>query len=182
MAASPSVSSGQYAPLTLAVVGGNVSGVFSDRRGENGPGGAPQFTCAFLLHGTLEGDRANIASWTPGDGKRIAGELVFKGDAVTLQLQEDQPGCLMTSGDMVQKPYEVSRTMDGADWLGVALVSAHRAFIRTAPGAPASRKPYLVALDPVVILERAGEWTRVEYLGGETPVSGWLRTAELVAP
>jgi hypothetical protein len=182
MAASPAAISGQYAPLTLAVVGGNVSGAFSDGRGENGPGGAPQFTCAFLFRGTLEGDRATITSWTPGDGKRIAGELVFKGDAVTLQLQEDQPGCAMTSGDTVQMPYEVSRTMDGAGWLGVALVSARRASIRVAPGAPAPRKPYLVAFDPVVILERAGEWTRVAYLGGATPVSGWLRATELVAP
>ncbi len=179
MATPMAVRSGQYDALTLVVAGHQVSGAFSDHRGENGSGGAPQFTCAFLLHGTLDGDRAKVETWTPGDKRRIAGNLTFEGDDVVLQLQEHQAGCAATSGDMVRTPYKLSRTMDGAGWLGVALVSAQRAFIRAAPRGSISRRPYLVEFDPVAVLQRAGEWVRVAYPRGGSSVRGWLRTTEL---
>jgi hypothetical protein len=181
LAAAPSARSGQYDSLTLAVVDGTVTGTFFEQRGEAGPGGAPQFSCTFLLRGKLEGDRAKIDTWTPGDKERIAGELVFKGDEAMLKLMENQDGCGMTSGDMVHEYYKATRSQEGKGWIGVGMVSAKRAAFRPAPKARAPRKPYIVAYDPVVILECKGDWLRASYLGGDRPITGWLRRNELAA-
>ena len=76
--AEPAARSGVYGTMSLAVAGTTVSGVFSEARGEGGSGGAPQFSCIFLLRGTLVGDHATVETWVPGRPERVSGELVLK--------------------------------------------------------------------------------------------------------
>ena len=181
LAATPSGRSGQYNALTLVVADNTVTGAFSDASGPVGTGGASQFNCVFLLRGKLEGDRARIDTWAPGEKEHIAGELVFKGNDVMIRLAKDQPGCGMTGDGMVGESYNAARTKEGTGWIGVSIVSAGRAAFRPAPDAAAPRRPYVIENDPVVILARKGEWVRASYVGGRTPVTGWLRRDELIS-
>jgi hypothetical protein len=58
-------------------------------------------------------------------------------------------------------------------------VTARRAVLRTEPGPAPARGPYLVAYDPVAVLERRAGWVRVRYQSGKAPVEGWLPTTDL---
>lgn len=59
VAAEPAARSGTYGSLTLAVSGDAVAGVFAEQRGAADVG-APQFSCLFLLRGTLASSRAKV--------------------------------------------------------------------------------------------------------------------------
>ncbi|RIY01428.1 hypothetical protein D3218_08725 [Aureimonas flava] len=173
--------SGSYGPLALAVGDdGSVHGVFAERRVGNGSVDAPQFSCLFLLEGRLEGDSADVDTWVPGEVDRIGGELRL-GAEPTLRLEENHGGCLMTTGDMRDAPYDLLLDEPRADWIGAGLVTAERAILRPSPSdAPGSRRPYLVRFDPVAVLARRPGWIHVEYLeaaGGR--VTGWLREADV---
>lgn len=176
--AGPPPVSGQYGSLTLAVVDGAVSGVFSERRMGNGTATAPQFTCVFQLRGRLRGERARIETWYPG-GATIPGELVLVDGKAFLTLEGNQDGCLTTSGDMVRQPFEIGLSRAARGWIGVGLVESPRAAFHPAPGASTPRAPYVVASDAVAVLERRGGWVRASFLGGRRPVTGWLRAADL---
>lgn len=178
LSATTLARSGDYDSLTLVVVDGIVTGTFWDARGL-GPGGGPQFTCIFMLRGKVDGDRAKIDTWAPGEKDHIAGELVFEKRYVKIKLTEDHGGCLATDGDMVHQFYRAIFEKEGTGWLGVAMVAVEQASFRPSPGARAPRKPYVVRYDPLVILARKGNWLRVRYLNGTKPVTGWMRRKEL---
>lgn len=176
--ADEAARSGIYGSLTLVVNGNTVSGVFDEQRG-GGPIGGPQFSCIFLLRGTLAGSRAAVETWFPGESERIPGELVFNSEGIALKLREDHGGCPMTTGSMAEQPYAMQRDEEGTGWAGVALVTAKRTSFRSAPGAPAPRAPYVVSFDPLVVLERQSDWVRVSYRGATKPITGWLPTSDL---
>lgn len=186
IAEEPTARSGVYESLTLAVSGREVFGVFAEARGADGPGGAPQFACIFLLRGTIEGSRAKFESWFPSEAERISGVLDFSAEGAGVTLAENHGGCLNTTGTMVGEPYRLSRSADvrAEGWVGVALVTTRRAELRREPGPAQKRAPYLVENDPVVILERKDGWVRALYLGGKSPTNGWLAGEDLavVAP
>lgn len=181
-AAETAPRAGRYGSLTLAVRDGRVSGVFAEGRG--GAGGAPSFSCIFLLRGGLAGARAAVETWYPGEAERIRGTLAFTPEGAELTLAEDHGGCPMATGSMVAKPFALTREASQAGeeargWAGVGLVTARRAVLRPEPGPVPRRGPYLVANDPVAVLERREGWVRVLYQGGQTPVTGWLPAADL---
>ena len=179
-AAEPTARSGNYESLTLAASGSAVAGVFAEQRGTADPGG-PQFSCIFLLRGTLAGDEATVETWYPGEPERIAGHLDFTLGGAALTLSENHGGCLMTTGTMVGIPYALSRNAGEAstEWVGVGLVTAKRTAFRDEPGPAPARAPYLVQYDPVVVLERRDGWLRVRYRGEKAPVVGWLPAVDL---
>ena len=176
----PAARSGNYEGLTLAVSGSAVAGVFVEQRGTGDPGG-PQFSCIFLLRGTLAGDRATVETWYPNEPERIAGRLDFTLGGAALTLSENHGGCLMTTGSMVGTPYALSRNAGDAstEWAGVGLVTARRTAFRHEPGPAPARAPYLVRSDPVAVLERRDGWLRVRYRGEKAPVIGWLPAGDL---
>lgn len=174
-----SVESGQYGPLTVVVTGDAVSGTFFDGRGEPGSSGVPPFTCIFRFKGRLDGVRAQIMTWAPGDATSIPGLLAFDGDAASLTLTRNQAGCDTAGDDMMRGPLTEPLFRRGAHWIGVGMVSVNRAALRPEPAASVRRTPYLIEFDPVVILERKGGWVRATYLGAESPVTGWLRQSDL---
>lgn len=174
--AAAAQQSGSYGPLKLAIVGNEVHGVFSEGRVGNGDEAAPQFSCMFLLRGTLGRGRGIVRTWYPGE-EPIKGNLSVNGADVSLMLKENHGGCLNTSGDMVDKPFTTDLVTAGKGWTGVALVTAKRAVLRATPGA-AARAPYIVEGDAVGILERRPGWLRIAYLGERT-VTGWVRASEV---
>lgn len=181
-AAERAPRSGRYGSLTLAVGEGRVSGVFAEGRG--GIDGMPSFSCIFLLRGALAGARAAVETWYPGEAERIAGTLAFTAEGAELTLTEDHGGCPMATGSMVGKPFTLPREAPKADadpegWRGVGLVTARRAALRPEPGPAPKRGPYLVANDPVAVLERREGWVRALYRGSRAAVTGWLPAADL---
>ena len=185
-AAEPVGASGVYSSLTLAVNGKSVAGVFSEARGEAGPGGSPPFSCIFLMRGSLAGSRAEVETWFPGEPERISGTLAFTPEGAALTLAEDHGGCKMTTGSMVGQPYDLARNQvqPKENWIGVGLVTTQRAVVRPEPGPAPKRGPYLVKYDPVALLERREGRVRARYLGGKKTVLGWLPVDDLalVAP
>ncbi|WP_144638308.1 DUF2141 domain-containing protein [Bordetella genomosp. 13] len=170
--------SGRYGPLLLAVRDGTVAGVYSEGRGM--PGG-PQFSCYFVFDGKLADGRADITVRQPEPGETLHGTFTVQGDAVALQLDENGDGCAMTSGDMVKEPYVLDRDSQRPAWQSVALVSADKAVMQKGPARDAQRrKPYLVQGDPVAVLQRQGDWLRVEYEGEGKPVTGWMQASDLL--
>lgn len=107
-AAEPAARSGNYESLTLAVSGSAVAGVFAEQRGTADPGG-PQFSCIFLMRGTLAGDGATVETWYPGEPERIAGRLDFTRGGAALTLSENHGGCLMTTGSMERDVLKADR-------------------------------------------------------------------------
>jgi len=168
-----------YGPLILTVTGKTVVGTFFDGRGEPGVSGIPPFTCIFMLTGRIEGTRARIVTWTPGDKASIPGELVLDKSEASITLRDNQAGCDTAGDDMVSAPWTGTLTKTDPSWIGVAMVAADRAVLQPQPKNSVRRSPYLIRFDPVVILERHMEWVKVGYVTAERPVKGWLRRSEL---
>ena len=88
-AAFAQAKSGLYGNLTLGVDGPTVTGVFSDARAGKGTEDAPQFSCLFVLRGSL-GSEANgtfkVTAWTPPDVATTSGILSFEKDTAKLRL------------------------------------------------------------------------------------------------
>ena len=172
---------GQYDGLLLDVQGNRVTGVFTTSARGIGTDDAPQFSCAFLLHGRLNRGTAAIETWTPGDDAIIPGQLTVAGGTASLRLQQDQDGCAMAGGDMVRSDFTLTRSQPGDGWIGVAMVRSRQAVLHAAPAADNRHAPYLVAFNAVAVLARQPGWVKVRYLGNVKPITGWLRDSDLVA-
>jgi hypothetical protein len=182
VSAADTPTSGRYGPLSIAIQDGTAYGVFFETRVGNGTDSAPQFSCIFLLQGPLEGSKASVLTWFPGDKERIRGVLDL-GRSPSLQLQEDQPGCGMASGQMVSEPYSLMLDARHDEWVGVGVVTAKKAVLRQEPVDTGIKSPYVVQFDPVAVLERRPGWVRIQYLGEDDSVKGWVRENETsIAP
>ena len=173
--------SGLYGNLTLGVDGTTVSGVFSDARVGNGTDDAPQFSCLFLLRGTINGDPngpVKVTVWSPPDTAITGGTLTIEKDTAKLRLEGDPPGCAATGDEFVSAAYEEPSVKDGK-WTAVRLVSAPKADMRQAPMAGSSTRTQLTKGDVVVIYRRIGPWLEGEDLNARRVVRGWLRQSDL---
>ena len=175
--AAPSLS-GQYGPLLIAVQGDVVTGAFSETRVGNGTDAAPQFSCAFQLTGTLNGEKAPVVTWYPGQAP-IAGQLSLTSDGVSLKLKADQDGCAMTEASMVDQAWQSARDKAGPDWIGTRLIASKRAVIRKTAAAKPGRTPYVVRDDAVAVLAVQGGAVEIAYPGPDKTVTGWVNAADL---
>jgi hypothetical protein len=180
-AACGQAKSGLYGNLTLGVDGTKVTGVFSDARVGNGSEDAPQFTCLFVLRGTL-GSEPNgtmkVTVWSPPDVATTSGTLAFEKDTAKLRLEGDPPGCAATGDEFVSAAYEEPSVLDGK-WTSVRLVNASSADVRQAPVDGSSAKTRLAKGDVVVIYRRIGPWLEGEDLNARRAIRGWLRGTDL---
>ena len=173
--------SGLYGNLTLGVDGTTVSGVFSDARPGNGTEDAPQFSCLFVLRGTLgagSNDAVKVTVWSPPDAATTSGTLAFEKDTAKLRLEGDPPGCSATGDEFASEAYEEPSVMDGK-WASVRLVSVASADVREAPVDSSSPRTRLTKGDVVVIYRRIGPWLEGEDLNARRRVRGWLRERDL---
>ena len=180
-AACAQAKSGLYGNLTLGVDGTTVTGVFSDARAGNGTEDAPQFSCLFVLRGTLESttdSTVKVTVWSPPDVATTSGKLSFEKDTAKLRLEGDPPGCSATGDEFVSAAYEEPSVMDGK-WTSVRLVSVASADVREAPVDGSSARTRLTKGDVVVIYRRIGTWLEGEDLNARRAVRGWLREMDL---
>jgi hypothetical protein len=191
--------SGLYGNLTLGVDGTTVTGVFSDARAGNGTEDEPQFSCLFILRGTL-GSGANggvkATVWLPFGGVvaaqlggtqtsgtqtsyvQASGTLTVEQGTAKLRLEGDPPGCSATGDEFATEAYEEPSAMDGK-WTSVRLVSAASAEVREAPVNGSSARTRLSKGDVVVIYRRIGPWLEGEDLNARRAIRGWLRESDL---
>jgi hypothetical protein len=177
-AAAPSLS-GQYGPLLISVQGAQVTGALSQPRVGNGSEDAPQFSCAFQLAGQLKLGKAQVVTWYGDQTPTIAGVLTLDASGASLQLKDNQPGCGMSVGDMVDQPYQNGQDNADPSWIGTRLVAVPKAIIVTAPNAKPGRTPYVVQDDAVAVLAVQGDWIRIAYPGPTKLVQGWVKASEL---
>jgi hypothetical protein len=173
--------SGLYGKLTLGVDGATVSGVFSDARVGNGTDDEPQFSCLFVLAGTIASDPkgpVKVTVWSPPDAATTDGSLTFEKDTAKLRLEGDPPGCAAMGDEFVSAAYEEPAVKDGK-WTAVRLVSAAKADMRQAPVAGSSMRTQLTQGDVVVIYRRIGPWLEGEDLNARRVFRGWLRQSDL---
>jgi hypothetical protein len=173
--------SGLYGNLTLGVDGTTVTGVFSDARPGNGTEDAPQFSCLFILRGTLASEsegETKVTVWSPPDSATTSGTLSFEKDASKLRLAGDPPGCAATGDTFTSHAYEEPSVKDG-NWTSVRLVSAATAEVRQAPVSGSTAKTRLNKGEVVVVYRRIGAWLEGEDLNAQRAVRGWLRESDL---
>jgi hypothetical protein len=173
--------SGLYGNLTLGVDGTTVTGVFSDARAGNGTEDAPQFTCLFVLRGTVGGgpdDAAKVTVWSPPDAATTNGTLAFEKDTAKLRLEGEPSGCSATGDEFAAESYEEPSVMDGK-WTSVRLVSVASADVREAPVDSSSTRTQLTKGEVVVVYRRIGPWLEGEDLNARRRVRGWLRDRDL---
>ena len=175
------VKSAMYGNLTIGVDGTTVTGAFYDARPGNGTEDAPQFSCLFLLRGTVEG-AANgptaVTAWTPLGKATTAGTLTIEKETVKLHLDGDPPGCAATGDEFASSPYEDTSVLDGK-WTSVRVVSADNAAVRQAPVSGSSAQSRLSKGDVVVVYRRIGAWLEAKNLNARRPVRGWVRESDL---
>jgi hypothetical protein len=180
-AACAQAKSGLYGNLTLGVDGTTVTGVFSDARAGKGPDDAPQFSCLFVLRGTVGSDANGafkVTVWSPPDVAMTSGTLSFDKDTAKLRLEGDPPGCSATGDEFVSAAYEEPSVMDGK-WSSVRLVSVASAEVREAPVDGSSARTRLTKGEVVVVYRRIGTWLEGEDLNARRAVRGWLREMDL---
>ena len=167
------LKSGAYGELRLGVdpVSHEISGAYFSATGDDGKGN-PQFTCAFTLRATAANGPVTVQSGPD----RLTGTLAVDGDAVTLTLPENPPGC----GNVQPFIEPVRLTLTAAQpWTAVRSIAADRAWFADAPDT-APRKVYVVKGDVVVVFEAKGKSVRAAYTGatGRT-TTGWIPVADL---
>jgi hypothetical protein len=173
--------SGLYGNLTLGVDGTTLTGAFSDARAGNGTEDAPQFSCLFVLRGTLgsgPNDVVKVTVWSPPDAATTFGTLVFDKDTAKLRVVGDPPGCSATGDEFASEAYEEPSVLDGK-WTSARLVSATSADVREAPLDSSSVRTQLTKGDVVVIYRRIGPWLEGEDLNARRRVRGWFRERDL---
>ena len=161
----------------VAVNGTEVSGFFDNpltTPAANNPDRDP--TCRFLLKGsrTAAGDLKFATSFAGERGASI--DVKARGQGTwSVHVDGDLPNCevpTVDSGDWLTLESE-------RHWIGFARIASVRAPLLNAPRADARSKAYLVRNDVVAILERSGDWVKIDYFqrGGE--LLRWVRESDL---
>jgi hypothetical protein len=179
-AAEPGVVSGAYDDAML--IGYDratriVSGYFDMEQG-----GQPTFSCIFYLRGTLAGSTAKVATYypeTPADDL-IKGELALQ-DAKHFQvtLPSEHGGCWNVEHFADKDQPARFELREARAWTAVAVVRSAKAYFWDTPASAAHRKGYLVKGDGVGVRASQPGWIEVDYVGGDKPISGWLRRSDV---
>jgi hypothetical protein len=184
--AQAQVVSGLYGSLTLGVNGTAVTGVFADSRPGNGTEEAPQFSCSFLLRGTVAADGKGaipVTVWSPSEGTQVneaqtKGTLTVEQGTAKLSLEGEPPGCAETGDRFAGKAYQEPAVKTGA-WTAARMVSGAAVRLQEAPVSGGSGRGRVGKGEVVVVDRKIGPWLQVETVFTAKPVRGWLRESDL---
>lgn len=163
--------SGQYEQLMLAVdAQGKVTGYFREEQGD-----VPAKSCVFFLLGTARAHAAiPVSTWNEDV---FAGTLKAERHGVQLTIEHgrEHPGCGLVLLPQIARGLELDRVAD-AKWSELRRVIQPRVHFHTSPDPSSAQPAFVVSGDVVGVLERQGEWLRVEYRGKQGMTRGWVRT------
>jgi hypothetical protein len=154
-----------------------VSGYFDMEQG-----GPPIISCIFYLRGTLAGSAAKVATYfpeTPADDL-INGKLALQDPKhFEVTLPTEHGGCANLE-PFTDKDQPANFQLGAAHpWTAVAVVRSAKAYFWDTPASAAHRKGYLVKGDGVGVRASQPGWIEVDYVGGDKPISGWLRQSDV---
>lgn len=171
-AATPSLKSGQFEGLMLAVdSAGHLTGYFREDQGD------PPKRCRFYLTGTSQGGRATINSWSI---ESFAGQLATApgGVRLTIARGHEHAGCGLVL------PPEIStglllEQVRLKKWIELRSVQSSRAYFHRTADAQTRLPSYVVAGDVVAVLTAKPLWIEVEYqMDDNRWVRRWLRRSD----
>lgn len=170
-------ASGVYGEMLIGFnpASGAVTGYFDSATG----GG--QFQCIFYLTGSLHGAAASISTYfpeTPADA--IKGTLTVETrDSFKVRLTTEHGGCGNVE-HFADDSQPAEFTLDtGYPWTSIAVVSSDKAYFYDTPASATHRKGYVVKGDGVGVRAQKPGWLQVDFVGGDTPVSGWIKQSDV---
>jgi hypothetical protein len=176
LAASPTLHSGKYEGLMLAVTPDRqVEGYYAEALGE----GVTR-SCAFYL----QGKPGALTTWLDA---AYPGSVKPSSDGVTLTVAEGRqhPGCLNVLMPEIATGLDLTQTAN-KKWIGLVTVSADKAYLLKTPGAKAVKRPYIVKNDVVGVLAFKDGWAQVEFINADDrSFTGWIsqdQYSRLAAP
>ncbi|MEW4947440.1 MULTISPECIES: hypothetical protein [Pseudomonas] len=174
-AGNVALTPGQYEGLMVAITPDHkVEGYFSEELGEG-----VSRRCAFYLQGQL--DDASPMRVTTWSHQAFPGSVAATADGIELRVPKGQehPGCGSVLGPMISTGLALSRTAS-KHWIGLATVSAERAYLQKNRGEDGSRGPYIIKGDVVGLLAYQPGWAHVEFTGDdERSHIGWIRQDQI---
>lgn len=152
------------------------TGYFSEETGEG------QFSCIFYLTGKLQGAEAPISTYFPETPTEdlIKGKLVLgtRGQ-FQVRLPSEHGGCWNVE-HFADEEQLAQFTLDAAyPWIFVAVVKCDKAYFFDTPTSDTHRKGYVVKGDGVGVRIVQPGWLQVDFVGGDKPVSGWIRQSDV---
>ncbi len=176
LAASPTLHSGKYEGLMLAVTPDRqVEGYYAEALGE----GVTR-SCAFYL----QGKPGALTTWLDA---AYPGSVKPAPDGVTLTVEQGRqhPGCMSVLMPEIATGLDLTQTAN-KKWIGLVTVSADKAYLLKTPGAKAVKRPYIVKNDVVGVLAFKDGWAQVEFINADDrSFTGWIsqdQYSRLVAP
>lgn len=176
LAASPTLHSGKYEGLMLAVTPDRqVEGYYAEALGE----GVTR-SCAFYL----QGKPGALTTWLDA---AYPGSVKPAPDGVTLTVEQGRqhPGCMSVLMPEIATGLDLTQTAN-KKWIGLVTVSADKAYLLKTPGAKAVKRPYIVKNDVVGVLAFKDGWAQVEFINADDrSFTGWIsqdQYSRLAAP
>jgi hypothetical protein len=170
--AQAQLKSGIYEGLMLAVSQqGAVSGYYREVQGTG-----VSKSCSFFLSGQVTGGQTDVVTWNI---EAFPGSLRSADRGVVLRIANgrDHPGCGLVLSPLISEGLPLD-LVSAADWISLRRVSVKKAFLFPKPEGGQKTRSYVVMGDVVGVLSQSGDWLAVEYVAGEKPVKGWMRTTE----
>ncbi|WP_339418762.1 MULTISPECIES: hypothetical protein [unclassified Pseudomonas] len=89
-------------------------------------------------------------------------------------LKYAHPGCLNVLMPEIATGLDLTQTAN-KKWIGLAKVSADKAYLLNTPSAKAAKRPYIVKNDVVGVLAFKHGWAQVEFINAQTrSFTGWI--------
>jgi hypothetical protein len=156
---------------------GQVTGFFSDRS-ENDS--MPSVSCEFYFEGTVAEAAVRVKVYQPMlSDQPSEGLLKFerkgKERYLTIQLEEEQPGCMniYPKAELAKSRLELTSP---ENWIEIRM-AAEKVFFYKDSSINTKTKLYITAGDVVGVLEYKDEWVKVAYVGARKTTVGWVQSA-----
>ncbi len=175
------IISGRYGYLMLAFErdSKSVTGYYENATGWDEQLQSPRFSCAFYIHGVLDGNKIAIKSLTPLDAEQapINGTLEVSADNwVKIQLAEEHGGCPNVEHFAV-KPVEF-HLEEKKSWIQLRYVTVEKAYFYSGDKEESKLNSFVVKGD-IVYVEKIKKGRVYCSFTGRKIIKGWLNIAAL---
>ena len=176
------ILSGEYDPaLKLAYDDktNRLTGYFKMTSGSDFKTSPPAFSCIFYIDGTIEGDKFDVATYSPEfkSTEVIEGSMEIINDTtVQIQLPSEHGGCWNLQ-HFTEKPvlFELEKQIP---WIQIRYVTAEKAYFHSEKSDDKRLKSYIVKNDIVCVDRQDGDWVYCTYYGKKATL-GWIKISDL---
>jgi Transposase domain (DUF772) len=138
--------------------------------------------CIFYLTGELHGSSAHVSTYFPEGPATdlIKGELVLEThQKFRVRLPSEHGGCWNVE-HFADEDQPAQFTLQASPpWTSIAVAKRDKTYFFDTPASAPHRKAYLVKGDGVGVRTTQPGWLEVDFVGGDKPVSGWIRQSDV---